>query len=134
MIRRLSFTSFGFGKILSNGQLIGENFQNNIINLTTNLVLGLNLNKNKRLDFYFWSPDFFSGYAETHSTFLKIEKLSSFLSHYDTREPRTLNWHRVGKIMQVFLLFKSSSNVTRRLYFLESCFFLQNFAFYMINK
>ena len=61
----------------------------NTINLTAYLVLGLNLNKNKRLDFYmyFLIARFFLWVCKTRNTFPKIENFSPFLSHYDT--PRT---------------------------------------------
>ena len=50
---------------------------------------------NKRLDFSFWSPDFFSGYAK-HTIF-------PFLSHYNT--PRT---NTQLTTLNIFPLSKSS--------------------------
>ena len=59
----------------------------NTINLTAYLVLGLNPNKNKRLDFYFLIARYFLWVCKTCNTFPKIENFSPFLLHYDT--PRT---------------------------------------------
>ena len=59
----------------------------NTINLTAYLVLGLNPNKNKRLDFYFLIARYFLWVCKTCNTLPKIENFSPFLLHYDT--PRT---------------------------------------------
>ena len=56
----------------------------NTINLTAYLVLGLNPNENKRLDFYFLVTRLFLWVCKTRNTFPKIENFSLFLSHYDT--------------------------------------------------
>ena len=61
----------------------------NTANLTPYLVLGLNPNKNKRLDFYFLIARLFLWVCKTHNTFPNIENFPLFLSHYDTQRTNT---------------------------------------------
>ena len=59
----------------------------NTVNITAYLVLGLKLNKNRRLPVYFLIARLFLWICKARNTFPKIENFSFFLSHYDT--PRT---------------------------------------------
>ena len=59
----------------------------NTVNITAYLVLGLKLNKNRRLPVYFLVARLFLWICKARNPFPKIENFSLFLSHYDT--PRT---------------------------------------------
>ena len=61
----------------------------NTVNLMAYLVLGLKLNKNRRLDFYFLVARLFLWICKARNTFPKIENFSLFLSHYDALRTNT---------------------------------------------
>ena len=67
----------------------------NTINLTAYLVLGLNPNENKRLDFYFLVARLFLWVCKTRNTFPKIENFSLFpltLRHTENQHLLTSHW------------------------------------------
>ena len=74
--------------------LFWQDFKQWTVNLgelsnTAYLVLGLNPNKNKRLDFYFLIARLYLWVCKTRNTFPKIENFPLFLSHYDTPSTNT---------------------------------------------
>ena len=97
----------------------------NTINLTAYLVLGLNLNKNKRLDFYFLIARFFLWVCKTRNTFPKIENFSPFLSHYDT--PRTNTYLTPHLQGHAYVFFSTFHLIIKPA--LDVCIFLLYFLF-----